>query len=239
MLQIGLGTPGVKQSSRLNLLSAMPNNNSTTNVHFCGKQKKQASWRLSKLRRAQKGSHREIQTSSYFTMDPILHKCKHTILSETFQHWAEHPSKSVALQSMNEVWEHIPYLTSPRGKLSLSSRFSSAYLAYSYLCGGLRQYHKIFFIKGSRRARGKDEGGPQGPCVMKATAWETEKAVWMELAPRSTQGDVALLEEMCHCGCRLWGLICTSHGQYLSSVPVACQSVCGTLSSNPIKCLPL
>ena len=29
--------------------------------------------------------------------------------------------------------------------------------------------------------------------------------------------------------------ICTSHGQYLSSVPVACQSARGTLSSNPLN----
>lgn len=49
-----------------------------------------------------KGQSQEIQTSSYFTMDPILDKCKHTILSETLQHLAEHSSKSVVLTT-NEV----------------------------------------------------------------------------------------------------------------------------------------
>lgn len=42
-----------------------------------------------------KGQSQEIQTSSYFTTDPNLDKCKHTILSETLQHWAEHSSNSL------------------------------------------------------------------------------------------------------------------------------------------------
>ena len=43
---------------------------------------------------------------------------------------------------------------------------------------------------------------------------------------------VVLLEEVCHCGGRLWGLLCSSYAQCGTQSPsAACRSRCRTLSS--------
>ena len=50
---------------------------------------------------------------------------------------------------------------------------------------------------------------------------------------------VAFLEEVCHCGVRLWGLRCSGYGHCgTQSPPTACWSTCRTLAPPPASSLP-